>query len=564
MITYNLQEIYFSAPNSFLCMKASDDHDRIIYSTTAREAMSEKWMPFWAANFFAIVLLVDGQEISYSWSAYPHRLDLLAGTQQQVSFAFTDSQSLIFEAHGVDVRFLPLKPYKSCYTTPDGVHNIVDTGTQYIHQFTPGIHTRLHTSEVGTVEFLHMGERNSRGAFRLVRHESFWTEQPEIHVERAARSYATQFQSWLERMPSVPKKYQASAEKALFLLWNCQVPQGNILTRRTIFSSKASMNSIWSWDNCFHALAVAEVDPQLAWDQLLLLFDHQAANGVLPDVISDDKIFYGYTKPPIYGWTIRKLIDLLGVEASLPYMSQLYQPLCRLTEWWYRQRGSTSGMCCYYDGNDSGWDNATIFDMGVPIEGVDLAAYLVLQLETLSDMANLLGYTEAAQTWQQKAHQQIATLLSVGIQNSRFLARTRDNHQPVSPYSLLNVMPLVLGKRLPADIISHLKSDIQPGGPFLTDFGLASESLASPAYTADGYWRGPIWAPPTYLIVDGLHDAGETDLARLIAQRYCDMITTNPGFYENYDALSGKGLRCPGICWTAAVFLRLAAWLNIA
>jgi hypothetical protein len=34
------------------------------------------------------------------------------------------------------------------------------------------------------------------------------------------------------------------------------------------------------------------------------------------------------------------------------------------------------------------------------------------------------------------------------------------------------------------------------------------------------------------------------------------------GFWENYDALTGIGQRCPGYSWTASVFLLLAEWLH--
>ena len=47
----------------------------------------------------------------------------------------------------------------------------------------------------------------------------------------------------------------------------------------------------------------------------------------------------------------------------------------------------------------------------------------------------------------------------------------------------------------------------------------------------------------------------------MIAQRFCDMCIQTNGFWENYNASTGKGLRCPGYTWTAAVFLLLAEWL---
>lgn len=73
---------------------------------------------------------------------------------------------------------------------------------------------------------------------------------------------------------------------------------------------------------------------------------------------------------------------------------------------------------------------------------------------------------------------------------------------------------------------------------------------------SDFPWKGPIWAPTT-LLVDGIEQCGDPVLAREAARRFCDMCREN-GFWENYDALTGKGLRDPSYTWTASVFLVLA------
>ncbi|GCE19061.1 hypothetical protein KDK_28610 [Dictyobacter kobayashii] len=255
-------------------------------------------------------------------------------------------------------------------------------------------------------------------------------------------------------------------------------------------------------------------------------------------------------------------MEQLGIEASRPYLAQLYAPLCKLTEWWYTMRAGPNNMPLYYDGNESGWDNTTVFDAGPPVEGVDLATYLILQMETLSFMASLLAQPAESHAWNVRAEEQLQQLLYYAVVDDRFRSRSPDTNDNTSACSLQTYLPILLGKRLPQAILNALKTDLADGGPFLTAYGLASESLRSSKYEADSYWRGPIWAPPTYQIVDGLTAAGEIALARLIAQRYCDMIVQAPGFYENYDALTGKGLRCPGVCWTAAVFLLLATWLE--
>lgn len=105
-------------------------------------------------------------------------------------------------------------------------------------------------------------------------------------------------------------------------------------------------------------------------------------------------------------------------------------------------------------------------------------------------------------------------------------------------------------------LIRRLQSD-----GFLTAWGPATENPASPHYEPDGYWRGPIWAPTTYLIWDGLRQQDEAALAHDIARRFCALCETS-GMAENFDAITGAGLRDQAFAWTSAVYLLLSASLQ--
>lgn len=116
-------------------------------------------------------------------------------------------------------------------------------------------------------------------------------------------------------------------------------------------------------------------------------------------------------------------------------------------------------------------------------------------------------------------------------------------------------MPLVLGDALPSAVFERSVDRLEHGG-YVTPHGLATEPVTSPHYQADGYWRGPIWAPTTMLLVDGLRRGGRGDLADDIARRFVATCTAG-GMAENFDALTGEGLRDLSMTWTASVFLTL-------
>lgn len=115
-------------------------------------------------------------------------------------------------------------------------------------------------------------------------------------------------------------------------------------------------------------------------------------------------------------------------------------------------------------------------------------------------------------------------------------------------------MPIALGEYLPAEISGVLADRIEA---HLTPYGLATEVPSSPHYLADGYWRGPIWAPATVLVEDGLRRSGHLRLADEIGARFRALCETH-GFAENFDALTGTGLRDRAYTWTAASYLLLA------
>jgi len=113
-------------------------------------------------------------------------------------------------------------------------------------------------------------------------------------------------------------------------MWHWMVPAEGELSRPSILMSKNYMNNIWAWDICFNALSIAKADPKMAWDQLLVFFDKQAENGMLPDHINSSECKFGFMKPPIFGWTVVKLIQTLGVETCMPYLHDLYFKMVNL------------------------------------------------------------------------------------------------------------------------------------------------------------------------------------------------------------------------------------------
>jgi glycogen debranching enzyme len=286
----------------------------------------------------------------------------------------------------------------------------------------------------------------------------------------------------------------------------------------------------------------------------MVLFDHQRRDGRLPDSVSDRLVRWEFAKPPIHGWALGKLMVHPGLLSD-EQLQEAYEPLCRWTRWWLDCRDDDrDGLPQYNHGNDSGWDNGTTFLGGVPVETPDLAAFLVLQMETLATVARRLGKADEANGWDRESSALLTRLLDRLWRKDRFVALRGESHATVDTDSLLPLVPLVLGRRLPPSVSSALVRRLRER--FLTPHGLATEWPESQEYRSDGYWRGPIWAPSTYLMVDGLIDLGERGLAQEISRGFLAMASRS-GMAECFDALTGQGLRDRAYTWTASVFLLL-------
>ncbi|KAF7186701.1 Glucosidase YgjK [Pseudocercospora fuligena] len=342
---------------------------------------------------------------------------------------------------------------------------------------------------------------------------------------------------------------------ASYVIWATTIRAGGRLTREAILMSKLWMNRAWSWDNCLNALGVAHADWELALNQLLLFSDLQARNGRLPDSIDWLFVEWGHTKPPIQGWAIARLLAMRGREVDPKTLHDLYTSTARFTEFWLEERrGSISRLPWYPHGNDSGWDNSTVFDGQSVIIGPECASYLVIQTHLLAALAKLLRRPqEEAAKWTQAKDLLLTALVEELWDGEVFLVKNALTGEKKKSTSLFTLMPLAAAEYLPKEIVSKMVGDLSK---HLTPWGLATEQLDSPHYQSDGYWRGPIWAPSTQLIESGLRRAGYRELADTISTRFIALCEKS-GFAENYDAVAGTGLRDVSYTWSAATYLTL-------
>jgi glycogen debranching enzyme len=291
--------------------------------------------------------------------------------------------------------------------------------------------------------------------------------------------------------------------------------------------------------------------PDLALAQFLTPFDHQDESGALPDSVTHSEVLYNYVKPPIHGWALDRL-RAEGVALDESMLKDIYGKLAKWTRFWLDARRAPGRALPYYQhGNDSGWDNSTAFDHDRTIESPDLAAFLLVQLVVLARLAEEIG--EDRSPWDADAVALGEALVGELWRGDCFVARGVTSGVDSKRTSLLTLLPLLASPLLKREYVAPMIEGVRR---MLTQFGPATQRVESPEYEPDGYWRGPIWAPSTMLIEDGLRRAGATELADDVSARF-RRLCERSGFAENFDALTGVGLRDRAYTWTASVYLVL-------
>ena len=484
----------------------------------------------------------------------------------RVELAYEHTDTVRLRGHGLGLRVVAANPTLTPFSGPYLLQDPVD-GSYLFSLYETGRRYRITVLSGQPVAAFGLQDLGSAERGLLLPDDADW----EVAIEEydstrapyrssagfvdVAHAAAVRFGEFVDAVAPWRSVDTPAAALAAYVLWSATVRPAGFVTRPAVLMSKHWMDKVWSWDHCFNALALAGGEPELAWHQFRLPFEHQDEGGALPDSVTHSEVLYNFVKPPIHGWTLTQLRRAIG-DLDIGELRETYRHLASWTRFWLGARRAPGRALPHYQhGNDSGWDNATTFDPARVIESADLAAFLVLQLRELADLAEHLGVPDEAETWRRGADDLRQALLAELWNGSEFVASAVGEPRRWSSASLLDLMPIVLAEELPEAVRDILVRRIEA---HLTPYGLATELPSSPHYQSDGYWRGPIWAPSTVLIEDGLRRSGRLDLADEVSSRFRALCESS-GFAENFDALTGAGLRDRAYTWTASAYLILSA-----
>lgn len=518
---------------------------------------------------FKIDPMRDGEVLTFETQTSPSILRLKPAGGGLIEFVISDLGTVRVRGEGVSLRLdMPAERWTWAYQVPGAwAFNYSPHQVQLALQMLRGDVDVVAPWQKGkgfcweTTHAVVAVRPDASGRFEAAIDEflTTWVAPARPPFDECQRQVEKEYADWTVGLPEVDAEYVATRDLAAYVNWSAVVDPAGCVTRPTMYMSKAGMCNVYNWDNVFNAMAHCRHRPQLAFDQLLVMADHQDEFGKSPTSLNRSSMRTTITNSPVHGWGLRYMWDTNPSMMTPPRMAEAYEYLSRWTDWICNHRTWPGDRLPHHQhGFDGGWDNSSIFDQGVPVITPDYAAYTILQMEVLGDLAEAMGRRDAAEQWRARSGNMLNALVEDLWHEDRFVGIIRPSGKKVVCDSLLICMPMVLGRRLPKMIQDRLVARIKS---HLTPHGLATEKLDSPNFVQGGYWRGPIWAPSTMLVTSGLLEIGQTELAHSIMRSFCQLCVDH-GFYENFDPVTGKGYYDSAYTWTSSVFMLFANYFN--
>ena len=399
------------------------------------------------------------------------------------------------------------------------------------------------------------------GRFLLAVDESEFSLRPRDTYPTYEEALADANADWEAFLSSIPHFSSALDERrveAAYILYSHIVNPAGRIRRPMMYMFSNFCGS--QWQLAHHAVALHR-NLDMAMNFMMLPLDEASPQGQLPDFYDDSYGCYQSIKPPVQGWALQWIMRFhdLSKEMDASDLRYLYEGLSNWGNWFMKYRDDDQdGIPQYEHGDDAGLDDNSVFKYAPIMETPDLCAYLGLLFETLGDIAGMLKMKPTvSEAWYARSKEIIDKMVSTFWKDGRFVALVNGTHEEVRTDSILYYMPLVLGKRLPQEIITKMAADLSAEGDWLTNYGLASEKLMSDNFRLGGSCCGGIWAPVNLMILYGLYDAGEEKLAKMIALRYCTAIKDGT-FAMVMDPFSGSRGAGPSGSWPATAYIALA------
>lgn len=305
---------------------------------------------------------------------------------------------------------------------------------------------------------------------------------------------------------------------------------GNFL-EPMVFMHLVWANYAMSWQQSYNAMPMLK-NPREAWRLIKVMFNYQVPNGQISGSVNYHGIGIGGMQPAFQALALDWIFSQCG-DDWLTYddCEEMYPKFVKWLNFWQSRRNAGHGddRVYIFSAHESGWDDLSLYKKGFPIETPDLFAYMIMLMDACARMAEKLGKEDEAKSYRERSGRLLDTLVNELYDGEQFVGYMTETGEYVKCRSLAMFQPLVLGReRLPQHIIEKLASDVMTPGEWLTDIGLATESLKSPmCHFGYNFVLGRVITPCNMLTAVGLYRCGKAEEAREICRRVCKNLYEN-------------------------------------
>ncbi|MDR1299524.1 MAG: hypothetical protein LBJ84_04660 [Oscillospiraceae bacterium] len=359
--------------------------------------------------------------------------------------------------------------------------------------------------------------------------------------------------------PSLPGEFEPKRLQALWQTWSMTViPDGEAAYKRVMVKMVHSIfEGAFVWQQPLQAI-VHSRDLPLAWEIFCSGFEHMDPDGRMTDSLTfREEPSFGL-KPPVHGVALLWLMDNCDF-ASIPLGSKkwVWDRLVKWTEFFTKLRDTDGdGLVEFAHILETGWEDAPYFNVGFPCACPDLNTLIALQMEAIARLGRDIGVSgEVCARWESASGELVRKIAEKFWDGSEWFAFNAETGERSRSHTASLYFTLLLGERLPREIIDKsIEYMFRPEG-FETPYGLATETLDSDWFN-HGFTQGSIITPSSFWLALALEACGRRDLACRVSRAYCAMLR-DTGFFHIHNALTGREDRSltafgeRGLFWSA-------------
>lgn len=367
----------------------------------------------------------------------------------------------------------------------------------------------------------------------------------------------------------------------------------------------------WFWDSCFHAIALSNIDLELAKSELRSLMASQQEDGFIPHVTYWGRRFVinlasvwqtrislapkctALMQPPVLAQAVLRVAER---SQDRDFLQQSLDKVKRYYLWLHDFRDpDADGLVSVISPYETGMDNLPAYDMAMGaknpsrlglqlraraldvknlllgrnynldvifkrdmfnVEDVMVNCIYAQGLRATSELCAMAGDEPGRDAFARMAKRTEQAILTKCYDPSAgaFWSLAKKSETPLKALTCASLFPIIL-ESIDTRRLDELVGLLTREDTFWLPYPMPSVARCERSFRPSEeflIWRGPTWLNVNWFIVKGLERRGYHEVARVIARRSAELVTKS-GFREFYNPFTGEGYGAKGFGWSTLV-----------